>query len=478
MVGIYLFPEPGPSVAPQLIASNSILQLSTVELEQAIIRELDENPALEMVERHECPMCGSNLTSGLCQRCSGSDFSKQATSSPSAATSSSPETDWSAQGSQEGVDPLGYVATPLSLAEALFAQLRLTLAESEFEIALHVVGNLNEHGYLTVSIDELVETLHTSALRIEEVVKELQHLEPAGIGAHNVQECLLLQLERLVERGATPPAITRTVIERYLTELGHHQFESIHTNLHVSRTEIEDTFLFIRANFHPYPAYHYFAAANDPSLTREQLVPTVFIHRRTDPPAGYDVEVVESQRFLLSLNPAYRQIRQQQDLMLSPGELEHVAHFLERARLFMSQIQRRTTLLRRLMRFLVEYQSDFLDRGTSYLRPLSQKVVAQELGVHVSTISRAIANKYAQLPSRELIPLHRFFSGELRTQEIIRQMIAQEKVPLSDAAIAQLLREHHNVTLSRQMVANYRVELGIPAARQRAVLARKLKETR
>ena len=201
-------------------------------------------------------------------------------------------------------------------------------------------------------------------------------------------------------------------------------------------------------------------------------MPSVLIHRNTSSASGYEVEIIESQRFFLRLSSAYQRIRQQPELALSPGELEHVTHYLERARMFMSQVQRRTLLLRKVMLHLVLYQRDFLDHGLLHLRPLTQKMIAQELDIHVSLISRTIAGKFARLPSQELIPLHRFFSAELRVQELIRQIITSESKPLSDAHIARLLKEQHGITLSRQMVANYRSELGIPAARQRAVLNR------
>ncbi|HZO75823.1 MAG TPA: hypothetical protein VFB60_26730 [Ktedonobacteraceae bacterium] len=468
MVGLHLFPEPSPGVSPQLIASNSILQLSTVELEQAIIRELDANPALEMVEQPTCPVCGGKLSTGVCVRCSGMEAVTPLSSSPSSSDAHFSEADWGAPDSQEEVDPLNFVAVPLTLPELLEKQLRLMLPEREHVIALNVVGNLDERGYLTITPEKIAELLNVEKMRVEAVVKELQSLDPAGIGASTVEECLLLQLERLIERGATPAPITRVVINRYLPQLGHHQFEHICSALNVSRTEVEEAFLFIRSNLHPYPAHHYFAASEHSVVGRELLIPSVLIHRNAA--ADYEIEVIESQRFLLRFNPAYRRLQQHPELTFSPGEREHVTHFLDRARLFLRQLQRRSLLLHKLMLFLVNYQRDFLDHGLTHLRPLSQKIAAQEIGVHVSTISRAIANKYAQLPSRELIPLHLFFSAEQRVQQVIRQIIASEKECLSDAAIARLLSEQHGVTLSRQMVANYRIELSIPAARQRAIL--------
>ena len=471
MIGIQLFPKPAPDASAQLIAANSILQLSTIDLERAIVQELDENPALEMVEQSVCRICGGVLRSGYCPHCN--EYHEQAfTASGEVAHSGDSTSAGSAWDTQEDVDPLSFVQAPLTLAEQLLTHLQLSLDTADHTLALYVVGSLDEHGYLATPVEDLAHALEVETHRVSAVVAALQDLEPAGIGARNLTECLLLQLERLSERGMVAPAPTRTIIERYLTELGHHQFESIRVALNVARTEVEDAFLFIRANLHPYPAYHYYAHEGDASENNAPAVPSVVISRNSSSNRGYDVEVIESQRFLLRVNPLYQRMRRQQEQPLSPGEREHVLHFLERARLFMSQLQRRSLLLHRVVSYLVDYQRDFLDHGLAHLRPLSQKSVAQVLGIHVSMVSRTISGKFAQLPSQELVPLHRFFSAELRTQELIRQIIADEGDPLSDARIAKLLSENYSISLTRQMVANYRSELNIPAARQRAVLSR------
>ncbi|MBA2681684.1 MAG: hypothetical protein H0U76_25225, partial [Ktedonobacteraceae bacterium] len=245
--------------------------------------------------------------------------------------------------------------------------------------------------------------------------------------------------------------------------------------LNISREEVEEAFLFIRTNLHPYPAYHYYrfhpeGEASSPASP--PLIPSVYIYQSTTAACGYEVEVIESRRFLVRLNPLYQQLRQTPDLAFSQGEREHVAHYLERARFFMHQLQQRTTLLKKVATYLVHHQRDFLEYGPSHLRPLIQRAVSQALHVHVSTISRAVSNKFALLPSRELIPLSRFFFADLEAPGLIRQFIAQETTPLSDESVAKKLLHEHGITLSRQMVAKYRTDLGIPAARQRTILRR------
>lgn len=466
MVDARLLPWQGLQVDPRLIASNHLMQLSTLELEQAIRHELDENPALEMVERITCPSCGAPLSVGLCTRCQG------AAPAPSSEIG---DAGHPIHQEEDSFDLLSGVAVPVALPEHLFTHLRLIVEPQDQEIALHLVGNLDEHGYLAAPVEEIAQRLQVTLSRVEAVLNELQHLDPAGVGARTVQECLLLQVERLLEQGVEAPAATRQIIEDYWEVLGHHQFDQIRAALQIPRADVEEVFLFVRANLHPYPAHHHYTDLGDGSAsgrTNMPAFPSLLIQHSPTAPCGYEVEVVESQRFVLRLNPLYQQLKQNPGLTLSSGEAEHVTQFLERGRIFLSQLQRRHTFLRKLGMYLVEEQRDFLEQGVASLRPLTQKEVAKAVGVHVSTISRAVAGKYAQVPSREIVPLSRFFSAETRAQELVRQIIANEITPMSDERIAKLLKEEHGITLSRQMVANYREALRLPAARQRALLRR------
>lgn len=470
MLGPHIQPNPSPTADPRLIVANTVIHYSTVELEQAIIRELDENPALELAERMICPMCSRPLRGSQCAFCSASnpgertlpDQSYQMDDNFSGALKSDTEDD---------LDPFWAAADPVTLPEYLLGHLRLVLEESEHEIALHVVDNLDAHGYSTSSPEELATTLQVEVSRVRGVLEELQDLDPPGIGARTVQECLLLQLQWLERQGVTIPLAARAIIQDHLEALGHHRFEHIRHALTISLDDVEAAFLFIRTNLHPYPAHHYYDESSDPQLASQRVRPSVLIHRKPTEPTSYEVEVVEPQRFLVHVNPLYRQLHQQSQ-QISTDERKHVVHFLERARFFMSALQRRHDLLQRLVTYLVTFQRDFLDHGPLYLRHLTQTDVARELGIHASTVSRATAGKFAQLPCQTLLPLQIFFASEMRVQDFVRQIILQERIPLSDERIARQLHEQQGITVSRQMIANYRADLKIPAARQRVLLQR------
>lgn len=456
-----------PTADPNLIVTNTIISYSTLELEQAISRELDENPALELTEYGNCSLCGGPLSGTTCTLCAS-----LLPSGPVAFHAEVPNFDAfpgiAGKYGEDELDAFSVLAAPRTLADCLLEQLRLVLNEREQEVALYLVGNLDERGYVTASPAEIAQTLRVEESLVQLVLRELQELDPPGIGARTVKECLMLQLRWLRRQGVPIPVTVRAIVRDHLEALGHQRLEYIRRALGISRQEVKEAFLFIRAHLHPYPANHYYGQSNDLQSVPLFMKPSILISRRTTEPHSYDVEVAESYRHLVRINPLYQQLRQHP--AVSAREREHVVVLLDRASLFVRALQRRYHLLQQLATYLVAAQRDFLDHGSHHLHPLTQTYAAKELGVHPSTVSRAAAGKFAQLPSHALLPLQSFFAPETRAQDIIRQMILQETSPLSDEQLARRLRDERGILISRQMVANYRANLKIPAARQRALL--------
>jgi RNA polymerase sigma-54 factor len=175
------------------------------------------------------------------------------------------------------------------------------------------------------------------------------------------------------------------------------------------------------------------------------------------------VDVVESKRIFLRINPLYREllVRTEQEAgRLTDNDKRHVQQYVSRARLFMANIDQRRQTLQRIAAFLVSYQSDYLMKGVRYLRPLTRAMVAQELGVHESTVSRATAAKYIMLPSGEVVPLANFFTPSLSAKDVIKDMIEHEAEPLTDEQIAEQLGKK-GIPVARRTVAKYREQLGI-----------------
>jgi RNA polymerase sigma-54 factor len=190
------------------------------------------------------------------------------------------------------------------------------------------------------------------------------------------------------------------------------------------------------------------------------IIPDVVI---SDGPDDFEVEVVESRRFVLRVNPMYTRLSA--DLHRSNGsmsaqEKKHVQQYVGRAKLFIANINQRRQTLYNITRCLVDQQRDFLMHGVRHLRPLSRAAVAQQLGVHESTVSRATASKYVMLPNGEVIPYSHFFTPSLSVKDIMKEVIEKEGKPLTDSEIVERLKER-GIHIARRTVAKYRMQLAI-----------------
>jgi RNA polymerase sigma-54 factor len=173
--------------------------------------------------------------------------------------------------------------------------------------------------------------------------------------------------------------------------------------------------------------------------------------------------VVESRRFYLRLNPLYQDLAQAVSRGLqeiSSEERDHLSAFVSRARLFLTNLRQRHETIRRIAEYLVERQEAFLRHGVRYLAPLTRAEVAAAIGVHESTVSRATANKYVQIPSKEIIPFSHFFTPSLSIKDVIQELITKEQSPLTDQDIVEILRQR-GFDVARRTVAKYRGQLGI-----------------
>src|SRR5690348_5627504 len=219
------------NISAKLIASIKILQCSAEELEHSIARELSENPALELEELAHCLRCGAPLRQGFCAGCDRR--TDEALADPRRddggwddSGAYTRATDLAVAGESD-YDPLEFVRGGATLHEHLLRQLGAIMPTSgDDEIAEYLVGSLNSHGYVTVTVMETAEALRVSPRRVKCVLGWLQLLDPPGIGARDLRECLLIQLRAFEEHGETPP-VARHLIEGHLHELGEHHFAEI-----------------------------------------------------------------------------------------------------------------------------------------------------------------------------------------------------------------------------------------------------------
>ena len=506
-------------VSPTLIVLNQLLALSSQELQQLVQLELAENPALELVEGHPCPTCGTPSISPLCPFCE-QPTRPQATPPPGPADATSTRTDQiadeyyyglgddrRANGSHDGdgeeFDPMTLVAGQQGRFDGLLSDLATAIPLADRPIAAYLIDSLDERGYLTCSLEHVAGACGAALARVERVLDTLQRLAPPGVGARNLRECLLLQLAEIKARG-TPPLVpfTEQIITEYLAELGEHKFTMIAHTLGTTYESVARVRDFIKAHMSPYPAQEGGQRAwSQPSPVRF-VAPDVIIRARG---AGFEVEVVESLRFSLQVNPLYHRLAAaavahpqgrvpalngngapaangatngatppegaaifhsteaytaRHNGALSDQDKDHIRRYVNRSKLFISNIAQRRETIRRITTCLVTIQEDFLRQGIRSLRPLTRAQVAQYLGLHESTVSRATADKYVMLPNRQVIPFSDFFQASLSAKDMIKELITTEPRPLTDKEIVQRLRDQ-GVRIARRTVTKYRNQLGI-----------------
>ena len=449
-------------VSPRLVAASYILELSSQELQQQIANELVDNPALELVDVATCQTCGSEMQGSICpwciQRQRGEEPPRE---DPSASMYEDPPPSSATRTSDDDFDPLTQVASEETLGEKLLSDLGAMLDERDMPIAEYLVGSLDDKGYLSTSIEEAAYDLDVDERRVRDVLTQLQSLEPVGIGARNLQECLRIQLDYLEQLGVRQP-YAGEIIRDYLIELGEHKFGKIAHELKISPEEVSDVWEFVKAKLNPHPA-HGFSSTNtrDRDTRAMYILPDVIISKGED---DFEVEVVESRRSVLRVNPLYTRISSefQRDgsAALSADEKRHVQQYVGRAKLFIANINQRRQTIYNITRCLVGKQRDFLQQGIRHLKPLSRAAIANELGIHESTVSRATAAKYVMLPEGEVIPFSHFFTPSLSIKDVIKEMIEKEGRPLTDAQIAERLRER-GIEIARRTVAKYRMQLDI-----------------
>jgi len=473
-------------VSAKLITSSTILHLSADELDRAVNQEQVENPALEVIESRICLLCGTPLYGQTCTACGNFAQPTLTNNEPSHIDEGPAEVSWDnqqhffdiretreiydyglADADDDEYDPLASIPTSETLTQALLQQLEALVTPDDAPIAEQLVGNLNERGYLEVSVNEIAEQLQVPQERVEYVLSQLQTLEPVGIGARNPRECLLIQLAALSEQ-EMPHPLASILIDRYLNQLGRNQFQEIARQLKVPEREVRQASQYIRNSLHPFPAHAYRA---DDSYTHSSsdaayVRPDVIIRRGE---TGFEVELIEEKRYRFRITAGYGT----QPLWLDQGSGSHelqqyMHHCGDQARFFVDCIQRRWRSLKRVAELVVDYQREFLEKGVRYLRPLTRAEVATRLNLDEGTVSRAIANKYALLPNGRLLALADFFDGSLSVKDILHELIMAEepKHRLSDEELAQLLKAR-GIPMARRTVTKYREEMGIGSSRER-----------
>ncbi len=451
-----------PLTTAHLAQTMSLLALSNLELRERVLTEIASNPALEMLDDRVCPTCHRPLGGAApCPVCSApaaqDDLLVFLSPRESGRTSGAASLD-ETPADQEP-------AAPEDLALHVLAQIAGDLDPSERHLAAYVLSSLNDEGFLEDPPAIIARATRTSLSQVEHVLELIARADPPGLATAGPRQALMAQLS-LIDPGDPLVALSRRMLDECFAELGRREFERIGQTLGVSQMRARQAAEWIHAKLNPYPARAFWgsgrqAAAADPNVYHN---PDIQISVSPNDRNALVVEIFSALAGWLRVNPLFREAVPSTD----EDQAGEWSRHLERASLFVKCLQQRNNTMRRLMRSLVARQKDFILHGDRHLRPITRASLAAEIGVHESTVSRAVAHKSVALPNGRIIPLHRFFDRSLSVRDRIKEMVGAEARPLTDDEISARLRRE-GVRVARRTVAKYRAVEGILPARLRHV---------
>lgn len=356
-----------------------------------------------------------------------------------------------------------------SLADHLTWQLSLQTQSAGSlvrEIGLAIIGNLDTDGYLVATVDEIARMDNWQTAEVERALVVVQGFDPIGVAARDLQECLLLQIAHL----DLAETVTEAIVRDHLVLLQKHQAQEISRQLNLSTNELKHHIEIIQ-QLDPKPGSRF----NESSS--QYVIPDVHVHKVE---GEYVAAVNEDSMPQLRISPIYRRLLDKK----REGDDETRAYVKEKFRSalwLLKSVDQRQKTIQKVATSIVTFQSEFLDRGIEHLRPLVLRDVADDIGMHESTVSRVVNNKYMHTPRGVFEMKYFFHSGidsaygtsvsSLAIKQRIRKIVEKEnpEKPLSDARIVALLQSS-GLMLARRTVAKYREELKIPTSSRRRVL--------
>ena len=483
-------------LAPQLQQSLALLQAPTLELKALVEQELQQNPVLEEVEAPEADAPEKSSAEDD-ETSAAPDLAEPpedtAFDSAMEKNTDAPVDDFQAefeklvQLDQEWRDHFSATNIPLrqsaedeekrqfmfdsitaetSLAQVLMDQAReSSLTDEQRGLAELIIGNIDDFGYLKATVEELATSTNLPAEKISDVLKIIQTFDPPGVGARDLRECLMLQLER----AGQVESLEYRIIRDQMEALGKRRIPEIARGTGRTVDEVQESLAKI-ARLDPRPGRAYL-----PNV-EQYVLPEVFVQRSGD---DYAVTTNDEQIPHLRISNVYK------DLMAAGENNDEVKNYIREkiraGKFLIKSMHQRQSTIHNIGREIVKRQREFMEKGISHLKPMTMAQVAEVVGVHETTVSRAVANKYMQTP-QGLFEMKFFFTAGLATatgggevsNTSVKDMIAEifkgenPAKPLSDQEVVKMLGEK-GITIARRTVAKYRDELNILPSNLRKV---------
>ncbi len=489
-------------LAPQLQQSLALLQAPTLELKALIEQELEQNPVLEEVAAPELELPEKIITEvgDTADAVATPDPAERADDLPDAPADSDSgknseangedfqaEFDKLVQMDQEWRDSLSQTGATIrqtsddeekrqfmfdsltaetSLAEFLMEQVRESdLSDEQRKTAELIIGNIDDYGYLKATVEEISAANNLSVEKISEVLKTIQTFDPPGVGARDLRECLMLQLER----AGKSDTLEYRIVRDFMDALGKRRIPEIARGTGRMVDEVQESLARI-ARLEPRPG-RAFLPDND-----QFILPEVFVQRNGD---GFVVTTNDEQIPHLRISNVYK------DLMAAGENNAEVKNYIREkihaGKFLIKSLHARQQTILNIGKEITRRQGEFMEKGVAHLKPMTMAQVAEVVGVHETTVSRAVSGKYIQTP-QGIFEMKFFFSAGLQSsngggevsntsvKDMVTEMFKAEDsaTPLSDQEVVKMLAAK-GITIARRTVAKYRDELGILPSNLRKV---------
>lgn len=462
------------TLAPQLRQSLEMLQMPVLELRAAILKEMSVNPTIDDLKDPSEVVLSTTQPEAPEHHATddGLDFN------PDVDAILQQDDEWrdyfmqgmeNAPSSEDAEEKRQYmfdsIRQHISLQDHLIEQLTLTdLGPDDREMAITLIGNINDDGYFVGSLPDIIMISGRSEREVLGVLKVIQSFDPPGVGARTLRECLLQQLDLVEDSPWEDEA--RLLIDRYLERLGAHDDKFLCKALSVTREELAHVVSLVHSlNPRPGQAFE--------GEQAEYVEPEVFVVKEKE---RFVAKVDNDQLPHIRISKHYRKLLE--DKSVSTETKSYIRERIRAGAFLIRSIYQRQETIRKIAQEIVDAQSAFLTRGVEALRPMTMAEVAQKVGVHETTVSRTVANKYMRTPVG-LFEMKYFFTPGLKTkdgstvsnksvQDQIKRLVDAEDptAPLSDQAIEAALADQ-GITVARRTIAKYRGILKIPPSHER-----------